>query len=188
MFFKLIAPFYDFFMTRVGLDHSAEITGIVNPRSGLSVLDLGGGTGLNDAKLVEKGASVTILDRSEAMLNRARQKNLPIELVRGNAEQMPFEDETFDVVLISDAWHHFDAQKKVAREVRRVLKPLGRVVVVEFDPRRPKIRILAALEKMVGEPSAFQTPKQLAAVFQAAGIKGASKDKPPIHFVFTGLR
>jgi len=188
LFFEMIAPFYDAFMKKAGLDLSVKLAEIIAPGPGMSVLDLGGGTGLNDALLAEKGAAVTILDRSEAMLSRARQKNLPVHLVLGSAEQMPFEDASFDVVLISDAWHHFQAQEEVAREVHRVLKPGGRVVVVEFDPRQPKIRIVAALERMVLEPSTFQAPERLAATFAGAGIKGEIKAISPTQYVFTGVR
>lgn len=188
MFFKLVAPFYDTFMKRAGLDLSVKLAEIIAPGPGLSVLDLGGGTGLNDALLAEKGATVTILDRSESMLKRARQKNLPVRLVLGGAEQMPFENASFDVVLISDAWHHFQAQEEVAREVCRILQPGGRVVVVEFDPRQPKIRVVAALERMVLEPSTFQAPDQLKATFARAGIKGETKAISPTQYVFTGVR
>ena len=188
LFFELVAPFYDAFMKKAGLDLSAGLADTIAPAPGLSVLDLGGGTGLNDALLAEKGARVTILDRSEAMLKRARQKNLPVRLVLGRAEQMPFADASFDVVLISDAWHHFQAQGQVAREVHRILKPGGRVVVVAFDPRQLKIRIVAALERLVLEPSTFQAPDQLAATFARAGIKGETRNVSPTQYVFTGMK
>lgn len=188
MFFEIVAPLYDSFMKRAGLDLSVRLAAIIAPAPGLTVLDLGGGTGLNDAPLVEKGAAVTILDASPAMLKRARLKNLPVRLVRGRAERMPFADVSFDVVLISDAWHHFQVQDRVAREVRRVLKPGGRVVVAEFDPRHPAIRLVAALERMVLEPSAFQAPDRLAAAFARAGIEGETKALSPLQYVFVGTR
>jgi demethylmenaquinone methyltransferase/2-methoxy-6-polyprenyl-1,4-benzoquinol methylase len=106
----------------------------------------------------------------------------------GDAGQMPFPDASFDVVLISDAWHHFRAQEQVAGEVHRVLKPGGRVVVVEFDPRQLKTRIVAALERMVLEPSTFRAPDRLKDTFAGVGIQGETKAISPTQYVFTGTR
>ena len=79
-----------------------------------------------------------------------------------------------------DAFHHFvqpsaaQAQPVAATELLRVLKPGGRLVVEEPDIRRPGVKMIALMEKVLLMRSRFLTPDELAAVFQAAGAQVAA--------------
>ena len=101
-----------------------------------AVLDVATGTGDLAIALTEiKGVKITGLDISEGMLSVGREKvakrNLAdrITLVQGDSEQLPFADETFDAVTVGFGVRNFEDLEKGLSEIRRVLKPNGRLVV-----------------------------------------------------------
>ena len=103
-----------------------------------AVLDVATGTGDLAIALTEiKGVKITGLDISEGMLSVGREKvakrNLAdrITLVQGDSEQLPFADETFDAVTVGFGVRNFEDLEKGLSEIRRVLKPNGRLVVLE---------------------------------------------------------
>ncbi len=103
-----------------------------------AVLDVATGTGDLAIALTEiKGVKITGLDISEGMLSVGREKvakrNLAdrITLVQGDSEQLPFADETFDAVTVGFGVRNFENLEKGLSEIRRVLKPNGRLVVLE---------------------------------------------------------
>jgi ubiquinone/menaquinone biosynthesis C-methylase UbiE len=103
------------------------------------VLDLGAGTGLLTLALAPHVASVTALDISAAMLDRldahAVTEGLTnVELVAADMRSLPFDDETFDLVVSNYAFHHLDdsAKELAASEARRVLRPGGRLVLCDM--------------------------------------------------------
>ncbi|HUA08571.1 MAG TPA: methyltransferase domain-containing protein [Candidatus Acidoferrales bacterium] len=93
-----------------------------------AILDIGCGTGLASAPLIENGYDVTGVDPSEAMLEVARERFAQAKWVRGVAESLPFEAGTFDVAISAQAFHHADARKAIA-EIKRVLRPNGIIAI-----------------------------------------------------------
>src|SRR5215218_5279282 len=91
-------------------------------------LEVGCGPGHMTAMMAESGATVTGVDLVPAMIEMARALHPDIEFAEANAEQLPFADESFDVVLINFVIHHFARPDVVCTEIRRVLKPGGRFV------------------------------------------------------------
>ena len=74
------------------------------------------------------GATVTGVDLVPAMIEMARRLHPDIAFVEANAEQLPFADDAFDVVLVNFSIHHFARPDVVCTEIRRVLTPGGRFV------------------------------------------------------------
>ncbi len=93
-----------------------------------NVLDVGCGTGLASAPLVQNDYDVTGLDISEPMLAHARARYPEARFVKGSAESLPFEAQSFDMVISAQALHHVD-RSAAMREIVRVLKPHGIVAV-----------------------------------------------------------
>lgn len=103
------------------------------------VLDAGAGTGRLSVKLFDAGADVTALDISPNMLDILKAKNSKIETVEGDMEDMPFEDETFDMVFSSLAMVHLKKIIPFLDECYRVLKDEGTMVLVNVHYRSPLV-------------------------------------------------
>ncbi len=109
-------------------------------RSGASVLDLAGGTG-DLARLFAKaagpGGQVVLSDINHAMLAEGRDKlldrglNLPV--IQCDAEKLPFRDRAFDAVTIGFGLRNVTRKENALAEMRRVLKPGGAALVLEFS-------------------------------------------------------
>lgn len=104
-----------------------------------SVLDVGCGTGLLALAAATVADSVIALDVSEGMIEALRQNALAeglvnVKVVRGDASALPFPDAAFDCVVSSYALHHLDHVGKLRAldEARRVLRPGGRLVIVDM--------------------------------------------------------
>jgi ubiquinone/menaquinone biosynthesis C-methylase UbiE len=149
------------------------------------VLDLGGGTGALAARLADAtGAAFTVLDPTPEML-RYLKPHERVTGVVGSAERMPFTEDAFDAVVISDAFHHFRDQDGAMREITRVVRPGGALLVLEFDPRG-WMRLIVWGEKLLGEPGAFFTPDAMCAYMAERGIAGRCEKTSPTNYYFLG--
>jgi demethylmenaquinone methyltransferase / 2-methoxy-6-polyprenyl-1,4-benzoquinol methylase len=138
--FDRIAPVYDA-MNRVmtaGLDRRwRRITlDCVAVKPGERVLDACCGTGDLAIGARARGAHVTGLDFSERMLERARTKGPQIEWVQGDALALPFEDATFDAATVGFGIRNVADLERGLRELRRVLRPGGRLGILEITTPR----------------------------------------------------
>jgi demethylmenaquinone methyltransferase/2-methoxy-6-polyprenyl-1,4-benzoquinol methylase len=107
----------------------------VDPGPGQFVLDLAAGTGVSTAELARSGARAVACDFSLGMLSagrrRADRRRLPF--VAGDALRLPFADESFDAVTISFGLRNVADVDLALRELSRVTRPGGKLVVCEFS-------------------------------------------------------
>ena len=112
------------------------------PRRGQNLIDVAGGTGdiaFNFIKRAKTGANATILDLTESMMIEGKKKNIDlpkesqINWVCGDAMMMPFNNSTFDVYTISFGIRNVTNISKTLSEAYRVLKPGGRLMILEFS-------------------------------------------------------
>jgi demethylmenaquinone methyltransferase/2-methoxy-6-polyprenyl-1,4-benzoquinol methylase len=133
----------------------------VDPRAGQRILDVATGTGLVAYNLARRAAcDVVALDQSEEMLAGARarfagERSLPgpVSFVQGQAEHLPFADGEFDALTFTYLLRYLDDRAATMRELARVVKPGGRIGMVEFAvPRDPILRALWRVHTRVGLP------------------------------------
>jgi demethylmenaquinone methyltransferase/2-methoxy-6-polyprenyl-1,4-benzoquinol methylase len=190
--FDRIAPVYDA-MNRVmtaGLDRRwRRITVEQVVRPGDRVLDACCGTGDLAVAARARGADVVGLDFSERMLERAREKAPAVEWVRGDMLALPFEDASFDAVTVGFGVRNVEDLDGGLRELRRVLRPGGRLGILEITRPRGALapfyrlwfdRVVPALGRVLPGGAAytylpasvrrFPGPEELASRLQAAGF------------------
>ncbi len=102
-------------------------------RPGERVLDLGAGTGVSTEELSRSGAVAVGADLSLGMLAAGRRSRPQVPLLAGDALALPFADATFDAVTISFALRNVVDPDAALREMARVTRPGGRLVVCEFS-------------------------------------------------------
>ncbi len=126
-----------------------ELSGV---RRGNAVLDLAGGTGdlaARFADLVGPDGRVVLADINESMLQVGRDKLLDsgrqanLEFVQADAQSLPFPDDCFDCITIAFGLRNVTDKEKALRSMLRVLKPGGRLLVLEFS--KPRSELLSRL-------------------------------------------
>ncbi|MEV2275835.1 demethylmenaquinone methyltransferase [Nocardiopsis sp. NPDC049922] len=137
----------------------------VDAHSGELVLDLAAGTGTSSESFVRKGARVIACDFSLGMLRagverRGGASRGGVTFVAGDALRLPFADETFDAVTISFGLRNVNDAGQALREMRRVTKVGGRLVICEFShipveavDRIYSTYLMAALPRIAGAVS-----------------------------------
>jgi demethylmenaquinone methyltransferase/2-methoxy-6-polyprenyl-1,4-benzoquinol methylase len=105
------------------------------------VLDLAAGTGTSSESFARRGADVVPCDFSLGMLRVGRSRIPQLPFVAGDAMALPFVDDSFDAVTISFGLRNIHDPRQGLREMRRVTRPGGRLVVCEFStPTWPAFR------------------------------------------------
>lgn len=108
----------------------------IDPYLGQKVLDVACGTGTVSRILADYGAEVTGLDFSQGMINegiRRHDAHPNISFVQGDATELPFDDNTFDVTTVSFGIRNVQEPKRALAEMFRVTRPGGKIVVCEFS-------------------------------------------------------
>jgi len=157
---------------------------------GSRALDVATGTGDLAIELASRGADVVGSDFSEGMLDVARRKAPGLVWERGNALALPYPDASFDASTVGFGARNFSDLAQGLREMARVVRPGGRVVVLEITtPQKPPLstffwlwfdRIIPLLGKLAAEREAytylpssvkrFPGPAELGGVMAAAGL------------------
>jgi len=139
-FFEEVGPDWDALRRVFGDDllRARAIMALVRPP--LRVADIGTGTGILALELARQGLDVVGIDRSEAMLEAARRKwtlevgdgRGRVEFKAGDAHALPLEDASVDAAFAHMVLHSLEEPERAVREMGRVVRPGGRVVVVDF--------------------------------------------------------
>ena len=116
------------------------------------VLDLGTGTGSLARGFAKRGCQVVALDPAPELIDEARRiderEDVHIEYVVGTAERTQRDDASFDVVMAGQAWHWFDRPLAI-REVKRVLRPEGWLLIAHFDWLPLPGNVVEATEQLI---------------------------------------
>ncbi len=110
-----------------------EVAKAVGARPGQKVLDLAAGTATSSLPFAATGAYVVPCDFSLGMLMEGKKRNSWLPLTAGDATRLPFKDDLFDTVTISFGLRNVQDTDAALRELYRVTKPGGQVVICEFS-------------------------------------------------------
>jgi demethylmenaquinone methyltransferase/2-methoxy-6-polyprenyl-1,4-benzoquinol methylase len=204
--FDRIAGVYDLLnqVMTAGLHHQwrRRAADLAEIDRGHRVLDVAAGTGdltIELARRVGREGEAVGCDFSPGMLELARRKAPELQFVQGDALDLPFEDDVFDAATVGFGARNFSDLERGLRELARVVRPGGRVVVLDFTtPQRPPLstffrlwfdRAVPLLGRLVGQPTAYDYlsqsvrrypgPPDVAATMAAAGMTG-------IRWIVTG--
>jgi geranylgeranyl pyrophosphate synthase/SAM-dependent methyltransferase len=159
--FDRIAPVYDAMnrVMTVGLDRRwrlLAVRAVVQP--GFRVLDACCGTGDLAVAAEGEGGIVTGLDFSGEMLERARRKSASVTWVQGDAMTLPFDDGSFDAVTVGFGVRNLDDLEAGIRELRRVLRPGGRLAILEITPASPVLHVVVRPRRATARPGVARWP------------------------------
>ena len=155
--FDKIASRYDLIndLASLGQDRywrRATVTAL-DPQPGQRILDLAAGTGTSSQAIYLAGGDVVPCDISTGMIAVGKQRYPHLPFVEGDATDLPFDDGTFDAVTMSFGLRNVEHTEAGLREMLRVTKPGGRLVVCEFStPSNAALRKVYMTYLMGGLP------------------------------------
>lgn len=143
---KAFAAYYDAFMKPVETKYITAWRKELLAHAKGEVLEIGTGTGVN-FPLYPKGTSVTAVEPNPYMISksqvRRKQAQVPITIVEGVGEKLPFPDHQFDTVVVTLVLCSVQNPKQTLGEIKRVLKQGGRVLILEHvEMEQPIFSIL----------------------------------------------
>lgn len=135
--FDSVAPTYDRTNDLLSFGQSrlwrTRVRDAVAAESGQSILDLAAGTGTSSVSFLKPGVRVVASDFSQGMLAEGRKRHPQLEFVFADATDLPFKDGEFHATTISFGLRNVVDVPKALREMHRVTKPGGRIVICEFS-------------------------------------------------------
>ena len=157
--FAAIAPIY----ARVSYSKTDLMREVASLPVRGKLLDVGGGTGRVASAISNLVDDIIVADVSFGMLKEA-----PLSVLKpvcGGSESLPFADNAFERVIMVDALHHVIDHAHTAREMFRVLKPGGMLVIEEPDIRTFGVKLIAIAEKLLLMRSHFLAPEAILKLF-----------------------
>ena len=162
------------------LDRIVDLSGAI---ASDSVLDVGCGPGLLACAFAARARSVTGVDVTAAMLQQAGAEQRSRSLrnahwVQADATCLPFRNHQFSIVTSRLTFHHLEQPLTVLREMARVCRPQGQVVVVDVSPESSKVAAFDRMEKL-RDPSHTHalSLEEMTALFAAAGLRRPGIDR-----------
>ena len=156
---------YDKFMNFFNLYKLDEIKEALQLKGKEIVVDIGGGTGELAKYLSDKCQKVYVLDESEKMLSKVKKSEKIIPVLE-NALDTEFQPNSIDVVILSDVLHHIENQTKLIDEISRILKNNGKLLIMDFEKRHLKTKLLSFFESILFGRLKFKTKKEVLNLLQ----------------------
>jgi ubiquinone/menaquinone biosynthesis C-methylase UbiE len=144
------------------------------PRLEGDVLELCIGSGMLTEHVPATYRSYTGMDLSSTLLATLRRRMPGLTLLQGNAEELSFEDESFDAVVVFAGLHHLPHYERAVKQAYRVLRTHGTFVCLEPSSRawyRPPMEWLRSWIGIYSDDEVFLDPRAVSAALQTAGFR-----------------
>lgn len=187
-------------LEQVGLPLFGAVLDAAHVTSGTRLFDAGCGAGLLGVLAGFRGAHVTALDASEALVAIARERLPEADVREGDLEALPFADASFDAVTAVNSVFYAADMAAAIRELSRVVRPGGRVVVTAWGPpERAEFlsSLMPALGRLMPPPPpdapavhpvlALSEPGALAAALAQPGLRVVDEGEVACPFVFPSV-
>lgn len=173
---------YNIFMKSWGLYKEKEILKLLGLNGNEIVGDIGGGTGHYSHFFVPYCREVHLLDNSPKMMDRLK-NNSGIKTCIADACSTPYDDHFFDLLFLNDVIHHIEDQEKLMCELKRILKPGGKLVIYDFDAGHWITRVLGMFEDLLFGGLKYLLPGEAEALARRAGFKKKILVKKGFYYI-----
>lgn len=190
---KRASKFDSSFYGKHGQKLHLKVLKMLNNYSFQNLLDIGCGTGNLLSLIQEKYQNLQLsgIDISPNMLKIAHDKlGAKANLKVADSEDLPFEDESFDIITCVDSFHHYPHPEKVLEEIMRVLKSEGRIIIADVwapTPLRQLGNLIIKLRK-AGAVRFYSKP-EISELLKSTGFKNIEwKHIDRMAFIITGTK
>jgi ubiquinone/menaquinone biosynthesis C-methylase UbiE len=186
--FDHVSRFYDAFMRFWRVYHDDLVCEMLELSGRERLIDIGGGTGHYARRLAPRCSEMLVLDESGRMLSRVPLLG-NVRVTRGDAVHTGLEGESFDRALIADVLHHVADHHGLMKEAHRLLKPGGRLVLLDFDFSKPTVKALSIFERyMILGRLHYLTLSQAHTLFVECGFHPIDRRVDGAAFAFAARR
>jgi ubiquinone/menaquinone biosynthesis C-methylase UbiE len=151
------------------------------------LLDIGGNTGKVTEAYSNSCKEVIVLEPKRNIVEYGKSHRPNIKFIEGEAENIPLPDEYFDKVVASASFHHFSDQDKALEEMKRVLKPDGKIIILEIDPNTPRGKRLKFCETLFHTGAKLYQPSKLSNRIEEHNLQVLSTDSTTIGYFLTAV-
>jgi SAM-dependent methyltransferase len=189
MTFNVAAESYDRFMGRYSADLAAQMADLAGVGAGQSVLDVGSGTGMLTSELLLRTDKVSAIDPSELFVAALTERHPKVDVRLGAAEDLPYDDGTFDAALAQLVVHFMSEPVRGLAEMARVTRDGGVVAACVWDhaggqtPIAPFWQAARELDPDVRDESGLAGGRagHLTELFEAAGLQDVEETSLPVR-------
>ena len=185
-YFNKWAHTYDKYLFRWFMKRAQQKSIDLIDKMNFSALEVGCGTGEGLLMLKEKtNGTIVGIDISEEMLKRAKEKlnGRNVNLKKANVESIPYNDETFDVVMSTESFHHYVNPKRAINEMKRVLKKGGDLIITDANFYLPLFNKI--MEKIEPGIVHIYNKQEMKKLFIQAGFKDIVQKRTAFAFFIT---
>lgn len=144
----------------------------------------------NYGKYLKKiGTDVKIMEKDQRDIDEAMMLNDNCDVIKGSPEYIPFNDEYFDKVVFLNCFNSFYDEKKVLKEIYRVLKSEGQILIEEKNMEVLSNKIGAMTNKLFKTPGCkFYYPQEVIQKFKRLGFNGVVEKVSKTKFIYLGTK
>jgi ubiquinone/menaquinone biosynthesis C-methylase UbiE len=185
---KLVVKLQEFTYTIGASKRIQVMSEYIDIRPDDVILDLGGNTGKVTEAYSTNCKEVVVLEPKRSIVEYGWSHRTNIKFIEGQAENIPLPDGYFDKVVASASFHHFSDQDEALEEMKRVLKPDGKIIILEIDPNTSRGKRLKFCETLFHTGAKLYQPSQLGKKVEEHNLDVLSIDSTIIGYFLTAVK